>query len=234
MSSITVDSTAALTSALKSAHDGDTILLKAGTYSGLYFSNLTFATGVTITSADAANRAVLTSFGVDNAHGITFSNVEMVTQSTGYFDYIVTNSSNLSFDHVSVHGSLDGNVLNDIEGIQISGSSNISVTNSEFQQLERAMAISTSSNITVANNHVHDVGTTGFMFGQVSNVKITGNVLDNFHVPTGDHPDAIQFLTSNATAPTHDVLISDNVLFRGGGDAFQGIFVADQATTMHY
>ena len=236
MTEFVVDSTATLTSALHSAQGGDTILLQAGRYADLdyVFYNLTFAQGITITSADPANPATLTHFDMQNSSGITFSNVEMVTKATGYFDFQVFNSNNIHFDHVSVHGSLDGNPQNDIEGLRFEGSSNISVTNSEFQQLVRAIAIGSGDNIVVSGNHVHDIEVTGVIFAQVGNVTVSGNTIHNFHTAVGDHPDAIQFLTSGTTAPSHDISITDNVIYRGTGDAAQGIFLRDQLTTLNY
>ena len=236
MSNITVSNTAGLSSALHAAQSGDTILLQAGSYTGLdyVFNNLTYAQGITVTSADPSNMATLTHFVMQNASGITFQNLEMVTQSTGYFDFQVYNSSNIHFDHVSVHGSMDGNPQDDIEGISFQGSTDVGITNSEFQQLVRAMTFGSSNNVTVANNSVHDVETTGVSFAQVGNVTVSGNSFSSFHTAVGDHSDAIQFLTRGTTAPSHDISITDNVIYRGTGDPIQGIFLRDQLTTMNY
>lgn len=236
MSDLIVGSTAALNNALHSAQDGDTILLQGGTYTGLdyMFNNLNFAHGITITSADPSNPATITHFIMQNSSGINFSNLTMQTQSTGYFDFQVYTSNNIHFDHVSVHGSLDGNPQNDIEGIQVSGSNNISITNSEFQQLERAMAIGSSNNVVVSNNNVHDVEITGVMFAQVGNVTVANNMFSSFHVAAGDHADAIQFLTAGTTTASSDIAISRNLIYRGKGGAAQGIFLRDQVGTLPY
>src|SRR4051794_19272486 len=95
VSNITVGNTAALTSALASAHSGDTILLQAGTYTGLdyTFTSLNYASGLTITSADPSHMATLTTFVMQNSSGITFQNLEMQTQQTGYFDFQIYNSN---------------------------------------------------------------------------------------------------------------------------------------------
>jgi hypothetical protein len=229
-----VDSTAALTAALSSAHDGDTILLQAGTYNGVTVNNLSFANGITIASADPAHQAVLTNFDMNNDSGITFSNLEFNAQAPGYYVFNFSNLTNVHFDHLNVHGSMDGNPVGDAEGFAISGSTNVSVTNSEFQQLERAVGINTSSNVTFSNNNVHDVVVTGVMFAQVANVTINGNLFSNFYPEAGDHPDAIQFLTRGTTSPSHDITITNNVIYRGAGSATQGIFFRDQLTTMNY
>jgi len=237
VSDIIVDSTQALTSALQAVQGGDRILLQPGTYEGLdfVFNNLTYAQGITIASADPLHPATLTHFDMVGSSGITFSDVEMVTGDTGFFQFQVFNSSNVHFDHVSVHGSMDNNPRNDIEGIRFQDSTDVSITNSEFQQLERAMTFGSSDNITVANNNVHNIEITGVSFGQVGHVTVAGNSFSNFDPVVGvDHPDAIQFLTAGTTASSHDISITNNVIFRGTGGATQGIFFRDQVGTLPF
>ena len=142
MSSITVDNAAALSSALKVAQSGDTILLAPGTYSGLAIKNLDTGGLVTIKSLDANNEAVLTNFGIQNSSGLKFENVEMAgSGGMGYYSWIIRDSQNISFDSVNVHGTLDGNPQNDAAGIQVFDSSNISITNSEFHELYRVSTL---------------------------------------------------------------------------------------------
>ena len=234
MSSITVSNTAALNSALVSAHSGDTILLNPGTYDGMQAYGLSFAGGITITSADLAHQAVLTNFNMDGDHGITFSNLEFYAQAPGYFVFNISNSSDIHLDHLNIHGSLDGNPQNDTQGVAITGSTNVSVTNSEFQQLRAALGINTTTGITVTGNHIHDVEATGMVFGQVANVTISGNLINDFKPAPGDHADAIQFQSRGTTVASHDITITDNAIFRGSGDATQGIFLRDQTTTLPY
>jgi hypothetical protein len=229
-----VDSTAALSSALHSAHDGDTIQLAAGAYDGLYLTNLSFANGITITSADPAHHAVLSNFDMVNVGGMTFSNLEFKAQAPGYFVFNFSNLTNVHFDHLSVHGTMDGNPVGDAEGIAIAGSTNVSITNSEFQQLERGATISSSNNVVFSHNNVHDVVTTGISLAQDGYVTLDGNVFSNLFPDVGDHPDAIQFLTAGTTAPSHDITITNNAIYRGAGAATQGIFFRDQLTTMNY
>jgi Ca2+-binding RTX toxin-like protein len=231
-----VSNTAGLSAALKTAHDGDTILLNAGTYSGLAIKNLSFASGVNIVSKDLAHEAVLNNFTVTGANGLHFSNVELQTTgtATNAWAFQVDGSKNVSFDHVSVHGSMDGNAQNDMEGISVLGSSNVSITNSEFQQLFRAVGFGNTNGVTISGNSFHDLRTTGIMGAQTSNVQINNNTFTNFKPMAGDHPDAIQFLTTATTAASHDISITGNVMTRGNGDAIQGIFLRDEIGTMPY
>jgi Ca2+-binding RTX toxin-like protein len=228
VSIITVGTTAALQSALSSAHAGDTIRLQAGQYDGLAIKNLSFSQDVTITSADPLHQAVLTNFGINHVTGLTISNVQMFANNPlGAYGFSVLNSDNIHFDHVGLHGSLDGNAANDQNGLLFQNSSNVSLTNSELQQLAHGVMVSTSSNVQLTGNAVHDMRVDGFDFAQVDHVTVTRNSFTSFHSVAGDHADAIQFWTTNTTAPSHDIMISDNVVTMGSGTGSQGIFLRD-------
>ena len=235
MSVITVSNAAEFTAALKSAQDGDTISLNAGTYSGLDFNHVNFAGGVTITSADPTHEAVLTNFHIGSSSGLTFSNLEF--QANGgkgsLWGFQVENSQNIAFDHLNVHGT-DANPQNDAEGIGIWGSANVSITNSEFHQLARGATFGEGSNLVVTGNSFHDLRTTGIMVAQTAKADISHNSFTDFKIVTGDHPDAIQFLTSGTTSASHDISITDNLITRGTGDAVQGIFLRDEVGTLPY
>jgi hypothetical protein len=242
VASFNVDSVSSLVNALKSASGGDVISLAPGTYSGLALKNLTFNGGVTLTSADPAQQAVITDFTLTNVKGVTFSNLDLstldhpdfVAKGIGYWAFNIKGCDEIHFDNVKIHGSLDGDASNDVEGLSILNSTNVSVANTEFQQLERAMAIGQTQNVNVTGNHAHDLRSDGFDFAEVANVKIVGNLLHDFTPNGSDHPDAIQFWTSGTKTPSHDILISQNVILRGDGAYTQGIFLRDQLTTLPY
>ncbi len=106
MSNYTASNAAELTAALRSAQGGDTILLSAGTYSGLSLQNLNFDTAVTIRSADPAHLAVITDFTLSASKGLAFSTLDFTAASATVDGYAfrVSSSTNISFDSLSVHG----------------------------------------------------------------------------------------------------------------------------------
>jgi parallel beta-helix repeat protein len=236
MSTTTVDSAAALTAALKAAHGGDTILLAPGAYSALTLTNLTFAQDVTISSADPNHQAVINNFTMNHVTGLSFNNVEMLSTgaSSSSFGFNIYNSNDVHFDHVHVHGSLDGNSANDSSGINFINASNISVTNSTLEQLHQGVGISNGSNVTITGDTVHNVSATGLVFAQVDHVTVTGNAISSIEPTPGVHPDAIQFFTTGTTAASHDIVVSNNVIELGSGSATQGIFFRDVGGTLPY
>jgi len=244
MTTLTVTSTAGLTAALQQAHAGDTVLLAPGTYSlDLY----QYQTGgkVTIASQYAGNQAVISDLHLVQASGLTFSNVAFAstasnptTSTNPPSPWVVYDSQNLTFDHVSVHGTLDHNAQNDPNGFRIEGSTNIAITNSEFQQLYNGITELNNTGVTISNNSIHDIRVDGIDNGGSSNVSISGNTLSNFFpvgtiLGGGDHSDAIQFWTSNTTADAKNITVSNNTYVRGTGAVAQGIFITDQVG-LHY
>lgn len=232
---------AGLLAALKSARGGETILLAPGVYSGINLrAAATFDKPVTITSADPQKRAVLTDFAIYSAKGLTFSNLEFVplapdlTRGGSYWAFRILSSRDIRIDRVSVHGSLDDNTSNDPSGLQFRLSNDVSVTNSEFQQLERGMLVAYTDGITASGNHVHDIRSDGFDFADVRNVKITGNTFRNFNPVGEDHPDAIQFWTKGTKNASRDIMIANNVILRGAKNYTHGIFFRDETEAMPY
>ncbi|MDB5424877.1 MAG: hypothetical protein JWQ29_2293 [Phenylobacterium sp.] len=229
----TVSNTAALNAALKVAQGGDTIQLTAGTYTGVVADNLHFAQDVTITSA-GATQAVLTNLNINKSAGLTLSNLEFqVSPGGGDNPFTVYTSQDIHFDRLNVHGSLDGNPWNDVNGIMVRFSSDFSVTNSEFQQLKNGVTYDTSEHVLVSGNELHDINGDGIHGVGSSWVTITGNMLHDFHSAPGAHSDAIQFWTTGTTTAAHDITVTDNIYLRGSGTAAQGVFMNDEAG-VHY
>jgi len=230
---MTVSSTAALTSALKSAHGGDTILLQAGTYSGFSLYHQDFGTGVTITSADPTHQAVLTNFNMDTVQGLTFSRLDFQVLTPAWVGFNIYSSSHITFDRDHIHGPA-GAPNPDVFGISVFDSNNLAFTNNEVDQVAHGIGIARSDHIVVSGNNIHNVNSDALDFTQDSNLVVRGNVLHDFFPTEGNHPDAMQFGTANTTTPSHDVTISDNLIYRGAGQNTQGIFISDEVGNLAF
>lgn len=226
MSTVTVGNTAGLVIALKSAAPGDTILLAPGTYSDVSIKGIKFAQDVTIQSANASKPALLTDLLVSGSKGITFKNLEFSTAgSDDPYPFRVTKSEDIHFDQLNVHGSLNGDPSDDRSGPFIRESSNVSVTNSEFHELGFGVNLLDSKGILISGNKFHDLRSDGVHSGGSSHVTVSGNTFTDFKPRAGDHPDAIQFFTTNVTSSATDIIVTNNVIARGVGEAVQGIFL---------
>ena len=235
MAVVIVSTGAELNTAMAGAQAGDTIKLAAGTYAGVVASNLTFASGITITSQTGLTPAVLTDLTVTNCTGLTFTNLEFQANTSGGDNiFKVSGSRDVHFDRLNVHGSMDGNPQNDVIAFLIQTSDTVSVTNSEFQQLRIALGHLNDTNLVFTGNHFHDLRTDAIRGGGSSNVTISGNTFTDFYPVAGDHGDAIQFWTTNTTVSAHDITITDNLFLRGAGGVAQGIFMRDEVGGLPY
>jgi len=226
----TVSTTAALNSALASARPGDVIQLATGTYSGVAITARNFASDVTITSVDPSAPAVIRGgMVVTSSSGLTFTGLEFdSTGATSGQPFVVSDSRDIHFANVSVHGSMDGNPKNDGGGLFFRRSTDVSVDASEFQQLSQGVQHMNSNVLSVTNSSFHDLRVDGIMGGGSSNVTLGANSFRDFYPAAGDHPDAIQFFTSATTTAARDITIINNQIVRGVGSKIQGIFIRDE------
>jgi Ca2+-binding RTX toxin-like protein len=235
MTTFNVSTTASLTSALAGAQGGDTILLGAGTYANVAINNVKFAQDVTIASANPGAPAILTGLSIAYSSGLKVQGLELKsTAATNAWGFSVGSSSDIHLSGLKVHGSLDGNPGNDSGGLLVRDSSDVSITGSEFQQLGNAIGHIGVNGLVVSGNTVHDIRSDGMQGAGSSNVTISGNTFRDFRPAAGDHPDAIQFFTTNTTTSAQNITITDNVIMRGSGAQVQGIFLGEEARTLPY
>lgn len=235
MATINVSSNAALSTALKAAKAGDTILLSGGSYA-LTASNLKFTTAdVTIASADPGRPAVLTRLEIVDSAGITVRDLDLnALPSGGNNPFKIYRSQDIHLENLDIHGTEDNNPAQDVSGLLIRESRDVSVKGSEFHDLADAIAHIDSQNVTISGNEFHHLKYDGVRGGGTSDLTISGNLFRDFFPAAGDHPDAIQLWTTNTTASARNIVISDNAFIRGDGTAVQGIFIRDQVGTLPY
>lgn len=217
---VTVSNTQDLWTALSNAHAGDTIKLAAGNYdlAGLY--NFHFSSNVTITSADLSHQAVLNGIDAEYDSHLAFDHLTVaVNGGTGLY---IGNDSDVSFSNITVQGP--AGTISGL-GAMVRASTNVSITNSEFSWLGQGIGHLDANGLTVSNNSFHDINVDGVSGGGSANVVVSGNTFTNFHPGIGDHPDAIQFYGDSYGNQSSNILVKDNVISRGTGDAFQGIFI---------
>ena len=229
MSTITVSDSTALMKALASAQKGDVIKLAAGTYQNVSLQNVNVA-GVTITSADPGNKAVINNLLVKNSSGLTFSNLALTAQADAKANnFQVLNSSNITMDKLTVTGAGF-----DHEMFMIRNSQSVTLTNSEFTNAYNALAIMANTGLTITDNLFHDIRCDGIRGSLVSDLVIARNMFTDFHPRgeiggAGDHADAIQLWTDNTTWIPKNITIDSNVFVRGEGEKVQGIWMRDNS-----
>ncbi|MBA4233722.1 MAG: hypothetical protein C0465_24400 [Ralstonia sp.] len=219
--------------AMKAAQAGDDIKIYPGSYSNIYLSGIVKSGNVTISSVDQNNPAVLYGLSVNSSSGFTFSGLEMVSRRDSSFS--INGSSNIKFEKVFLHGSLNGSSHDDFRGLSIRDSNNVSITNSKFAELTDAITHRDSRNVQISNNEFSVIRDNGVAGGGTSHLTITDNFFTNFqNVDWVIHPDAIQVWTTNTKAGATDILISGNTFVRGAGSPIQGIWLRDETGSKPY
>lgn len=230
MATYTIGSASHLKAILPVVRAGDTIKLAAGTYSDVTLIN---KTGITLTSADPKNPAILTGLKISGSSGITVCDVKLAeVKTTGPNNFLVKDSNNITLDHLKVAGP-GGEAIDKLDnsGLMIRSSTNVTVSDSEFSGLRYGLSLLDNKNVTVSGNFFHDIRTDGVRGGGNNSLTVDGNMFTDFYPGTGDHADAIQLWTDNTIIPTHDITISNNLVVRGNGQATQGIFLRDTGNT---
>ena len=242
---VTVANAAELLFALKHAHGGETILLKAGDYGSLHLNSASgipaYSSQVTIKSADPSHAAVF--------HNVNFKNVNNVKFDSVVFDYKATagaslsetpfkfiNSSGITVTNSQISGDLakglsavdDGYGTG--KGLVFLGGKNIEVSNNTITDFFRGATFGNVTGLKVVGNDVSKISSDGFDFTTVNNALIDSNHIHDFNRNIGSaaHADMIQFWTTNTISPTTNVVITNNFLDMGGGTSTQSIFMRNE------
>jgi len=146
-------------------------------------SSKAYASKVTITSQNVSSPARLSFLSLRGVSNVTFKSLDIgrslkagENPTSVYMGKVTSGSSNITFDTVHVHGSLDGNPNNDGQGLLIDQSKNVTVTNSQFEQLGRPMMITNSNGVTLAGNYVHNTAS-GIYTNGVTNLVQTSTAV---------------------------------------------------------
>jgi nitrous oxidase accessory protein NosD len=218
-----VSSASELAAALKAAAAGDTIYLAAGSYGALRLDKID-APDVTIRSLDALNPASFTGLMVNASSGLEFRDIDLAVNPQSGFAVQVLGSKEITLSSVNVHGREVG----DGSGVMIRGSTSVTFENSNVHHLHTGVNHLDSSDVRIIGNSFHDIRSDGVRGGGTSDIVISGNYFTDFYPGLLEHPDAIQFWTTNTKASAKNITITDNVFVRGEGSAIQGIFVGNE------
>lgn len=230
VSKVMVSNTADLYAALDSAQAGDTIELAAGNYGDVLLEGYVFTDYITLVSADPLNPATFDSLHIKTSSYVRIDSVKVEhILEPDEPDWVsgmrIDKSDHIEIVNSEFTGSQDGDMSNDGQGLLVLDSEHVTIANNDFHDLKVGAGIGRSEYVDVSGNSFHDIRSDGVNFGAVSHVLVEGNSFTDFYPIAGDHPDMIQFFNAGATQDMTDVVIKDNSLSQGDGDAVQGIFI---------
>lgn len=222
-----------LRASISQAARGDTIYLAAGTYDPVVLRNLG-SLDITIASQDPSNPAILTGMVMSNIDSVRFSNLIFEAEAGDRNIFEFSSTMALTFSGIVVRGP--DNIGSGLEAspFMIRSSSDITIVDSELYNLFHAIQLLDVDGIVISGNDFHDIRTDGIRGGGVSNAVLTGNYFTDFYPIGNDHPDAIQFWSTNQNEPAANLVISDNLFVRGSGAPIQGIFIRDTFDNMPF
>lgn len=136
--------------------DGYTIQIDPGSYHVPSTVNVAGKTNLTITgNPQSGNGAAVVNFTPGNGWGFLFDNtsgsIQWMTIQGGSSNGMLSikNSNTFSVGYININSQSSHTV-------DIQGSSNVSIFNTEIQSSAGGLEIATSSNINIANNKIHD------------------------------------------------------------------------------
>jgi hypothetical protein len=225
-----------LQAALAKAKGGETLALPAGACNITSTIVANPASVVTITSADPTHPAVITYTGgagsfLSNSSNMAFSQVEMsiIGNPDKIYGFRMYNDKNISFDRFDVHGDPAVAPGSQATAFYIVPASGISFTNGKFHDMSLGISGGSIAGLTMTGNEFYNLSKGGIAIGQVGPFSFTHNNCHDFHITPLVHADCMQLFTAGSTVQSHDITVTDNILNRGGGDGFQGIFIGDEA-----
>lgn len=116
---------------------------------------------------------------------------------------------------------------------QITGCEGVAIEGGEFSGGRMGVVVQRSNGVVVRGARFHHLSADGINVSGTSNILIEGNSFTDF-VESGDHRDAIQFMTTGTTASAENITIRGNRMWRGTGALFQGVFITPQAGGLPY
>jgi hypothetical protein len=253
VTTISVSSAAQLKSALASAQAGDVISLSAGSYGDVSISGKNFASDVTITSADPAHAAVLSSLDIEKSSGIHLDDVNVhFTPTAATMSWSAAVTINGSHGITITGGVMTGgpavngvaqtataqDATGNVQGlpagyaVSIASSSGVTVSGTDISQFDRGVILHKADTVTIQDNDIHDLRRTAIA-GDGGNLTIEGNSLHDAHpwrwgetANGGDHADFIALWTDAArTAPESNIVVKDNVMTQGAGAPVLGMWM---------
>ena len=179
MSTILVHNAAELMSAFATAKDGDRLELAAGNYSGVDLAGRKFSAGVTITSADPNNRAVLTNYlNISNVTGLTVQGIDVdaakLAPNNSFQRIQIDGSQNVALIDMAVTGHIPtategvspSSASAKIQpiagygydvGVKVAYSNGVTLSHMDLSDLRVAASLTDSQNVNLDNVEIYSV-----------------------------------------------------------------------------
>jgi hypothetical protein len=230
---ISVATPTALQSALKTARPGDVIQLAPGDYGSMVLTDAQYAAKVTIKSADPRRRALFTRLVINNARNLALSGLDVSYipkpgEGNAQVMIRINNGSGITLDNLYVHGVIDDDVSNDLNGLGAYNVEGLSVTNSRFLHVNAGIKVERGRNVVIDHNDIGFIGSDAIEIPGSNGITISQNKIHDFRTNPGIHPDGVQCWTTRQPSGCKNVRILGNQIIGSPGHEPQGVFFGDE------
>ncbi len=218
MATIKVSSSSALSAALKSAGNGDTISLASGHY------NLSASGGSKAVTITSEGNAVIDSLNLSRVSNLTIDGVDFNGEDGLKNAFRVWGSDNITIRNGDMEGVANGYGLG--RGLLIQADTNFTFENMTMHGFSTGVFIDGVDGLVMRNNHLVDLAWDGIIGGNIHNAVFTGNSI-SLDIPAGrKHSDGFQFWNVGSNKPSDHIRIEDNVI-RADNTQSHGIYMAN-------
>jgi hypothetical protein len=213
------------------------------------------ATPITITSADPGNPASFRTLTFYEASGFAVDHVRVAltpdAQTKSFSAALaIKASTDIAISAVQV---TSGPAVNGIDpataqaqdatgnvrgfpagyGVFLYQSQRVTLDGLDISQVDRGINMSGVQDVAIRGSHIHHTRRTSILGGNLQRVTISGNRLSDIHpwawgqtARQSDHAEYIALWTDpKQTAPTSGLVITDNLMEQGGGEAVLGAWL---------
>lgn len=227
----TVGTSAQLTTALRGARAGDTVLVAPGNYGVQLINGIRPSGTVTIKPLDAEAGATFQQFRIINSSNLAlegFTVANPLTPGAPRSTTVqITKASGISLSGFNIHGSLNGNQHDDAHGIAIVDSQRVMVLDTTLRQVHGGIVIGRSSDLVMAGNTITEARE-GINMSQVNGALFERNHLSDFRPAPRDHPDFFQVHAAGSNIGSNNLVFRENVMIEREGYTVGGIFIRSE------
>lgn len=222
-----VTSSAELTRAFACAPSGAMIKLASGGYGELRLENRVRG-DITLHSADLNNPAMFTSLTIASSTGINLENLQFSGRPRRQpYGLLVVGSQRVRISDSTFTGPGMEGETRPLTAVMLRDSTVVTIRDNRFSSYKHGIALLNVREVVVAGNHFANLRTDGVRGGGASDLLVELNEFSDFHPDPKDHPDGIQLWSTQQTEPARNIIIRNNLIFRGAGAPTQGVFVRD-------
>jgi len=230
---VTVSTAAEAAQRIKNSTGELTIRLEPGNYGELIIRDREAGGQLTIESADRHAPAVITRLRLNGADRTLIQDVIIKASGPlGPAEHLVTirKSNNVALERVRIEGA----DRNQGGGLLLRAGEYLRVEGSTISGFRYGISMQDLRDVRIEGNELYGLRTDAIRGGGVSDLLVASNVIGDFFPAPADHPDGIQLWSKGEERAARNIVIRDNLLVRGKGDPFQGIFIRDNLTQLPF